>query len=125
MKIPHDDFEAAGINSLEDVRDLFCTSFYWGCEADDPLVGLAFDSRITPMGARVPAFFASDLGHWDVPEFDEPLKEAYELVERQILGEGEFEDFVFTNPVRFYASMNPDFFAGTSIDAAAAKISAR
>ena len=85
---PSDDFEAAGINSLEDVRDLFCTPFYWGCEADDPLVGLAFDSRITPLGARVPAFFASDLGHWDVPEFDEPLEEAYELVERKILRRG-------------------------------------
>ena len=75
-----------------------------------------------PWGPGSAAFFASDLGHWDVPEFDEPLKEAYELVERQILGEDEFEDFVFANPVRFYASMNPDFFAGTSIDAAAARL---
>ncbi len=123
MKIPRDDFAAVGITSLEDVRDLFCTPFYWGCEADDPLVGLAFDSRITPLGARVPAFFASDLGHWDVPEFDEPLEEAYELVERKILREDEFDDFVFTNPVRFYASMNPDFFSGTSIGSAAAEAS--
>ena len=96
MKIPRDDFAAVGITSLEDVRDLFCTPFYWGCEADDPLVGLAFDSRITPLGAGS-AFFASDLGHWDVPEFDEPLEEAYELVERKILREDEFGDFVFTN----------------------------
>jgi hypothetical protein len=125
MKIPRDDFAAVGINSLEDVRDLFCIPFYWGCEADDPLVGLAFDSRITPLGARVPAFFASDLGHWDVPEFDEPLEEAYELVEREILREDEFDDFVFTNPVRFYASMNPDFFNGTSIETAAAEVSGR
>jgi len=26
--------------------------------------------------------FASDLGHGDLPDFDEPLEEAYELIER-------------------------------------------
>jgi predicted TIM-barrel fold metal-dependent hydrolase len=116
LKEARDDFAAARIDSLTDVRDLFCTPFYWGCEADDPLVGLAFDSRITPLGARVPAFFASDLGHWDVPDFDEPLEEAYELVERDILDPDQFRDFVFANPVRFYGSLNPDFFTGTAIE---------
>jgi predicted TIM-barrel fold metal-dependent hydrolase len=122
MKEPRDDFEAAGIESLSDVRDLFCTPFYWGCEADDPLVGLAFDSRITPLGAKVPAFFASDLGHWDVVAFDEPLEEAHELVEKGILGPDEFKEFVFTNPVRFYGSLNPDFFRGTSIESDVAAV---
>jgi hypothetical protein len=119
MKEPRDDFAAARITSLEDVRNLFCTPFFWGCEADDPLVGLAFDSRITPLGAKVPAFFASDLGHWDVPDFDEPLEEAHGLVERGILSDEELKDFVFTNPVRFYSSLNQDFFVGTSIEGAA------
>jgi predicted TIM-barrel fold metal-dependent hydrolase len=122
MKEPRDDFAATSVNSAEDVRDLFCTPFYWGCEADDPLVGLAFDGRITPLGARIPAFFASDLGHWDVPEFDEPLEEAYELVEQGILKPDEFRDFVFGNPVRFYGSLDPGFFSATAIEEEAAEL---
>jgi len=111
-----DDYAAAQIASIEDIRDRFCTNFYWGCEADDPMVGVAFDRRITPLDALVPAFFASDLGHWDVPEFEDPLAEAHELVERGILETYELREFLFGNPVRFYASLNPDFFAGTAIE---------
>jgi hypothetical protein len=120
-----DDFVDAKLTSVEDIRDRFCTNFYWGCEADDPLVGVAFDPRVTPLGARVPAFFASDLGHWDVPEFDEPLAEAFELVERGILDADQLRDFLFVNPVRFYASLNPTFFAGTAIEKEAADVLTR
>ena len=102
------------------IRQQFCTNFYWGCESDDPLVGLGYDSRITPLGAKVPAIFASDLGHWDVPDFDSPLEEAYELIEHGILDAESFREFVFTNPLRFYGSLNPDFFTGTAIEEEAA-----
>jgi hypothetical protein len=108
MKRVRDDYAAAQLTSVEDIRDRFCTNFYWGCEA--------FDRRVTPLGALVPAIFASDLGHWDVPDFDEPLEEACELVERGILDVDQLRDFVFVNPVRFYGSMNPDFFVGTAIE---------
>jgi hypothetical protein len=64
----------------------------------------------------VPAIFGSDIGHWDVPEFDCPLEEAYELVEDGILDDAAFRDFVFGNPVRFYGSLDPDFFVGTAIE---------
>jgi hypothetical protein len=117
-----DDYEAANITSVEDIRDQFVTPFAWGCEADDPLVGLAFDPRITPLGALVPALFASDLGHWDVPEFDEPLEEAHELVDKGILDADNLRDFVFGNPVRFYAAMNPAFFTGTAVEKEAAAV---
>jgi hypothetical protein len=80
------------------------------------LDGLAFDARVTPLGAKVPAMFASDLGHWDVPDFDEPLEEAFELVERGILDTGSFREFVCTNPRRFYSSLDPSFFAGTAAE---------
>jgi hypothetical protein len=79
-------------------------------------VGLAFDTRINPLGATLPAFFASDLGHWDVPDFDEPLEEAYELVEHGILDPDQLKAFLFENPVRFYGALNPDFFSGTTIE---------
>jgi predicted TIM-barrel fold metal-dependent hydrolase len=115
-----DDFAAAGISSVEGIRDQFCTNFFWGCEGDDPLVGQAFDSRLTPLGARVPALLGSDLGHWDVPDFDEPLAEAYELIEHGILDADQFCDFVFRNPVRFYSSLDADFFVGTAVEKEAA-----
>jgi len=114
-----DDFAVSGARSPEDIRDQFCRSFYWGCEADDPLVGVAFDPRTTPLGARVPAIMGSDIGHWDVPEFSEPLGEAWELVERGVLDESQFRDFVFAHSVQLYGGANPRFFEGTAIESAA------
>jgi hypothetical protein len=115
-----DDFADAGIESEEDVRDRYCPNFYWGCEADDPLVGLAFDPRVTPLGARVPAMMGSDIGHWDVPDFDSPLGEAYELVEEGILDADAFKEFVFMNPLRCYGGLNPQFFENTVVEREAA-----
>ncbi len=63
----------------------------------------------------------SDIGHWDVPVFDSPLAEAYELVEHGILGYEELRDFLFTNSVRLYASLNPEFFRGTAVEHEAAQ----
>jgi len=53
------------------------------------------------------------------------LEEAYELVEKGLLNEEDFQDFVFTNPVRFYTSVNPDFFANTRVAEAAAAVVAK
>jgi predicted TIM-barrel fold metal-dependent hydrolase len=118
----YDDFAAAGITSVEDIRDQFCRAFYWGCEADDPLVGLAFDARVTPLGARLPAIMGSDIGHWDVPDFDSPLAEAYELVEDGVLDHDQLRDYLFTNSVQLYGSLNPQFFAGTVVEREAAAV---
>ena len=49
-----DDFEAAGVNSKEDVRAVFSGNFYFGCEADDRATMWAFDPR---MGVRLAAGF--------------------------------------------------------------------
>ena len=72
-----------------------------------------------PLGARVPAIMGSDIGHWDVPDFSEPLEEAWELVEHGLLDEEQFRDFVFTNQVKLYG-VDPDFFRGTVIESAVA-----
>jgi predicted TIM-barrel fold metal-dependent hydrolase len=119
-----DDFAQSGVRSVEDIRDVFSRNFYWGCEGDDPLVGLAFDPRVNPLGARLRAMMGSDLGHWDVPSFTMPLVEAYELVEDGILTEAQFEEFTCTNAVRFYAGRGRSFFAGTAVEAAVASIQA-
>jgi predicted TIM-barrel fold metal-dependent hydrolase len=111
-----DDFAASGVTSVEDIRDIFCRNFFWGCEGDDPLVGLAYDQRVNPAGAQLPAMMGSDLGHWDVPSFTLPLAEAYELVEHGILTPEQFEEFVAVNAVRFYAGDGPSFFSGTAVE---------
>jgi hypothetical protein len=116
------DFALTGAKSPEDIRDQFCTSFYWGCEGDDPLVAVAFDPRVNPLGAVVPAFVGSDIGHWDVPNFEHPLQEAYEQIENELLTPEQFEQFTLTNAVKFYAGDRIDFYAGTAVEAAARKI---
>jgi predicted TIM-barrel fold metal-dependent hydrolase len=117
-----DEWAACGIRSAEDVRDKFVPSFFFGCEADDPGVALAFDTRLQPMGARLNAMFSSDLGHWDVPDMTGILGEACELVEHGLIDERAFRDFVFANPARFYTRLNPDFFVGTRVEGEVAKL---
>jgi len=117
-----DEWDACGIERAEDIRDGFVPRFYFGCEADDPMVAWAFDTRTNPMGARLRAMFSSDMGHWDVPDMVGVLPEAYELVEKGLLDEAAFRDFVFGNPVRFYTSGNPDFFRGTRVEGQVAKL---
>jgi hypothetical protein len=80
---------------------------------------LAFDERLNPLGARLPALFASDIGHWDVPDFRKVLEEAWELVEHGLLDAEGFRHFTFANPVRLWAGTNPGFFEGTSVEKAA------
>jgi predicted TIM-barrel fold metal-dependent hydrolase len=115
-----DEFSRAVIRKAEDIRDLFVPNFYFGCEADDPLVTWAFAEKVNPMGARLRAMIGSDISHWDVPDMTEPVEEAYELVEHGLLNERDFREFAFTNPIRLHAGMNPRFFEGTLVEKAVA-----
>ena len=114
-----DDFSRVLIKRAEDIRDLFVPNFYFGCEADDPLVTWAFADKINPMGAKLRAMIGSDISHWDVPDMTEPVEEAYEMVEHGQLTEDNFRDFTFVNPLRLHAGMNPKFFEGTIVEKAA------
>lgn len=120
-----DMFGESGIRSADDLLRMFRDQFFFGCEADDPMNAIAFSSALTPGGIQLPAVFASDVGHWDVRDMREVLPEAYELVEEGRIDEGQFEDFVFGNPVRLWAGMNPRFFDGTVVEDAAKKRLAR
>jgi predicted TIM-barrel fold metal-dependent hydrolase len=110
-----DDFAESGITSEADIVDVFTRQFAFGCEADDPMNSLAFASGLLPHGARLNALFASDIGHWDVPDVRDVLPEAWELVEHGHLDEAEFRDFVCGNVVRAMTATNPSFFAGTAV----------
>ncbi|MGE5538464.1 MAG: amidohydrolase family protein [Gemmatimonas sp.] len=113
-----DDFAACGIETEQDIRDLFVPNFYFGCEADDRMTACAFDTRLNHMGAKLKAVFSSDIGHWDVPDMTRVLTDAWKLVERKLITEDDFEAFTFRNPVTLHARMNPDFFKGTAVESA-------
>jgi predicted TIM-barrel fold metal-dependent hydrolase len=110
-----DDFERAGIRTVEDIRDRFVPNFFFGAEADDPLTPWAFRGDLNPAGAELGVFFGSDIGHWDVRDMTEPVAEAWEQLETGRLSEPQFRAFCCGNALRLYGS-NPEFFCGTVID---------
>jgi len=116
-----DDYFRCKIEKKADLKDLFVPRFYFGCEADDPTNAWAFNRKANPLGARLNALFSSDVGHFDVPDMAEVVPEAYELVEHGLIDDNDFRDFMFTNAVRFWAEVNPDFFKGTVVEKAAAE----
>ncbi len=120
-----DEWAACEIESAEDIRELFANSFYFGCEADDPLSAWAYRSEVNPSGARLHTLFGSDIGHWDVPDLREVLPEAHELLEDGRITEADFRDFVFANPARFWTSTNPNFFEGTAVESEVAGLGVR
>jgi hypothetical protein len=114
-----DEFAAVGIETEDDLRTRFEPNFYFGCEADDPLVAWAFRDDVNPLGTRLRPVLGSDISHWDVRDMTEPIAEAYELVEHGVITERDFGDLTFVNPVRLHAGANPRFFEGTVCEAAA------
>ncbi len=117
-----DEFATSGLESAEQIRSVFAEQCFFGCEADDPMNALAFDQRLHPMGARLQAMFASDIGHWDVPDFRAVLGEAWELVADGRLDEETFRAFTFANAARLFTGTRADFFAGTVVEDAVAAL---
>jgi hypothetical protein len=113
-----DDFEASGVQSKRDIRDVFSRNFYFGCEADDRATVFAFDSR---MGVRLRPVFSSDFTHFDVPDFADVLPEAFESVEKGFMTEQDFREFTFANAAQLHTGTNPDFFKGTVVEQAVAE----
>jgi predicted TIM-barrel fold metal-dependent hydrolase len=113
-----DEWAACAIEKAEDVEELFADRFYFGCEADDPLTSMAFNTKVNPFGTELHAMMGSDIGHWDVPDMTEVLGEAWEMVDRGWIDEAAFEKFTFSNPVRFYTGTNLTFFKGTVVETA-------
>ena len=109
------DFEAASITSSKEIISQIDRSYWFGCEADDPLVRLAFDGAL-PEGATLNAIFSSDVGHWDVPVMAEVLPEVWEQVDNGWLTQDQFRAFTFTNAHRFFTEARPDFFHNTVLE---------
>jgi hypothetical protein len=117
-----DDWRECGVRSPEELATLFVPRFYFGCEGDDRMNSLAFDTRLLPFGARLRAMLGSDIGHFDVVDMREVVAEAFELVEDGLITEEDFADIAFRNAVRLHGGMNPAFFKGTAVEDAAARV---
>ncbi len=111
-----DDFAAAGIEKIEDIRDRWVNNFFFGSESDDRTIAAAFNDKANPLGVKINAIYSSDVGHWDVPDLTAPLAESWELVEEGVISETDFKAYVFSNPYKFYTEANPNFFKGTVIE---------
>jgi hypothetical protein len=103
-----DEFATSGMGSPADIRDTFARQCFFGCEADDPMWALAFASEYH--GTRLRAMFASDLGHWDVPDARNVLPEAWELVERGHVSTEDFRAFTYEHALALWG---PEMFANT------------
>lgn len=112
----HEDFAASGVRCAQDIVEQVNRVCVFGCEADDPLTGIAFDRKRTPLGRELKAIFSSDIGHWDVPDMREVLPEAYEHIEHDWLDAGAFRRFMCDNAYRLYTEANPRFFQGTVLE---------
>jgi hypothetical protein len=66
--------------------------------------------------------FSSDVGHFDVTDMSEVLEEAWELVEHGLIDADAFRQFTFENAARLHTALNPDFFKGTVVEGAVAKL---
>ena len=117
-----DEFAACALTELRQLRALFVDPFYFGCEADDRMVSVAFNRRLNPLGATLKPVFGSDIGHWDVLDAASILTEAWSLVRAKLLTEENFRDLTFVNPAMMHLSMNPDYFRGTVVEDAAAAL---
>ena len=102
-----DEFAESGARSPAEIRTMFERQCFFGCEADDPTWGLAFTPQYH--GTRLGAMFASDLGHWDVPDATRVLPEAWELVERGLVSPAGFRAFTYDNARRLWGG---DLFSG-------------
>jgi hypothetical protein len=119
-----DEWRHCGIERAADIYERFVPHFFFGCEGDDRITPWAFDSKRNPLGARLNAIYGSDLGHYDLVDMHDAAVEAYEAVEQGWMTAEDFRDFVFVNPIKLHCGMNPDFFKGTVLEDAAARVMA-
>jgi predicted TIM-barrel fold metal-dependent hydrolase len=109
-----DDFAKCEITRKSDWLDLYAKPYYFGCEADDPSIAIAFGDT-NKFKAKLNALYSSDVGHFDVIDMREPLQEAFELVEDGVVNLDDFAAFTFGNVVRLMGGQNPGFFDGTRV----------
>jgi hypothetical protein len=117
----YNDYRHTGAQEKEDLSPLF-DNFFFGCEADDKMNAWAFNTKVNRFGKTLKAFFGSDIGHMDAPDFTRVVEETYELVEDDVLSTDEYRAFVADHAIKLHGGMNPDFFKGTAVESYADKV---
>lgn len=111
-----DDWRFLDVSSMAELVELFAPRMFFGCEADDRTIAFAW-SPANARGASLRPVFSSDIAHWDVPDMADVVAESWGLVERGLLTEAQYRQFVWDNPRELFG---PRLFEGTPIEAAAA-----
>jgi predicted TIM-barrel fold metal-dependent hydrolase len=109
-----DEWAALGVSTEQEIAELFTSSFFFGCEADDRGICSAF-APWSPAPLR--PVFSSDIGHWDVTEMATVVAESHALVTHGLLDPTDWRRFVFDHPAELFLRANPRFFDGTPVAA--------
>jgi len=117
-----DEFARAGVTSIEDILEPFENRLFFGCEADDPLIGVGYGLNFDGREAALRPMLGSDVSHWDAPIMNQVIVEAYELLEHGLISPEQFKEFTFTNPVQLHGGANPSFFEGTAVEVQAREV---
>ena len=117
-----DDFAAADVSSPEDIIGPLTTRSFFGCEADDPLVPLAFGLRVAHRRVDLQPMLGTDVAHWDAPVMNEVLPEAYEALDEGRMDAQQMHSFLFGNAVRLHGRANPSFFDGPACETEARQL---
>jgi predicted TIM-barrel fold metal-dependent hydrolase len=117
-----DEFAAAGLSTVEDIIVPFAERSFFGCEADDPLMPLAFGLHVAHTDVTLRPVLGTDVSHWDAPVMNQVLPEAYEALEDGRVDAEQFEAFTFSNAVRLHGGVNASFFDGTACEKEARKL---
>lgn len=120
-----DDFAAAAVHSPDDILQPLVSRSFFGCEADDPLVPLAFGLRLGGRTVDLQPMLGTDVAHWDAPVMQDVVPEAYEALDEGRMDADQMRAFVFENAVRLHGGMNPSFFDGTVCEAEARQVLGR
>jgi len=117
----YNDYRHTGAKKKTDLGPLF-ENFYFGCEADDKMNAWAFNTKVNRFGMTLKAFFGSDIGHMDAPNFGAVVEETYELVDDEVLTSDEYRMFVADHAILLHGRMNRDFYKGTAVESYADKV---
>lgn len=117
-----DDFFAADVDSPAAIIDPLVSRSFFGCEADDPLVPLAFGLRVGHRDVDLKPLLGTDVSHWDAPVMVDVIPEAFEALDEGRISAGQMRAFVFDNAVQLHGESNPSFFDGTPCEAEARKV---
>lgn len=111
-----DEFAAMDLSGPSDIVDRFVNSFYFGVEADDRGVTSAF-LPTNPRGAVLKTVLGSDIGHWDVTDIAAVVAESAGMIDKGVIDADQWRSVVCDNPIAMFTRHNPDFFAGTPVQA--------